>query len=69
MTLENASDAGADALSRDEYVQLLSTGEGLLETNSDATKEAWAETSMIDPLFIHRWGLSGWLGTRASAGA
>ena len=57
MALKNANDAGANALSRDAYVKLLSTGEGLSKTNMDATKKAWAGISMIDPCsYIPREG-------------
>ena len=42
----------ANALSTDAYVKLLSTGEGLSDTKTDATKAAWAGKSMIEPLFV-----------------
>ena len=52
MVLEDASSSEANALSTDAYVKLLSTGEGLSDTKTDATKAAWAGKSMIEPLFV-----------------
>ena len=52
MVLEDASEDGANALSTDAYVKLLSTGEGLSDTKKAATKTAWEGKSMVDPLFM-----------------